>query len=280
MFERFTEKARRVVFFARYEASNYGSREIDIDHLLLGLLREHKQLSMKYLPKTNAETIRRRIDSHLPRQDPISTSTDLSLSEAAKRALKYAADVADRLAHRHIGTEHLLLGILDDEKTFPAKLLTEFGADVDRIRQECASQVQEGTTPARALATLRSAGRGKIQIHGAEWDAEYIRETLKQCRAHNWHWHRSPFKMRDIAIEAATGRCSFDLNLIDESGKFKLVKGGWTRDHCAICRWELRESEGDHGSGYTNGREWLCLECYDKFWDRPIFSAGSYSDLT
>jgi ATP-dependent Clp protease ATP-binding subunit ClpC len=106
MFERYTEKARRVIFFARYEASHYGSNEIDTEHLLLGLLRENKGL-YRWLPRTNLETIRRRIDDHLPRKPSISTAIDLPLSSAGKLVLKRAADEANLLEHRHIGTEHL-----------------------------------------------------------------------------------------------------------------------------------------------------------------------------
>lgn len=63
MFERYTEKARRVIFFARYEASRYGSPDINSEHLLLGLLREDKALG-RWLPKTNPETIAQQIDDH------------------------------------------------------------------------------------------------------------------------------------------------------------------------------------------------------------------------
>jgi ATP-dependent Clp protease ATP-binding subunit ClpC len=66
MFERYTEKARRVIFFGRYEACQYGSPEIDTEHLLLGLLREDQALH-HWLPKTDPETVRRRVaDEHSP----------------------------------------------------------------------------------------------------------------------------------------------------------------------------------------------------------------------
>ena len=108
MFERYTEKARRVIFFGRYEASHYGSPEIDTEHLLLGLLREDKTLH-HWFPKTNHEIIRHRIDEHSPKRPSSATNVDLPLSEPAKRVLKHAAEEAERLANRHIGTEHLLL---------------------------------------------------------------------------------------------------------------------------------------------------------------------------
>jgi ATP-dependent Clp protease ATP-binding subunit ClpC len=83
MFERYTEKARRVIFFGRYEACQYGSPEIYTEHLLLGLLRENKALH-RWLPKTDPETIRRRVDDErLRERPPISTKVDLPLSAAA-----------------------------------------------------------------------------------------------------------------------------------------------------------------------------------------------------
>src|SRR6202789_3314675 len=108
MFERYTEKARRVIFFGRYEASQFGSPVIDTEHLLLGLLRENKAL-YRWLPKTDLETIRKGIDENSSKLPRTSTAVDLPLSETAKGVLKYAAEEADRLAHRHIGTEHLFL---------------------------------------------------------------------------------------------------------------------------------------------------------------------------
>jgi ATP-dependent Clp protease ATP-binding subunit ClpA len=84
MFERYSEKERRVIFFARYEAHNYDSNVIDTEHLLLGLLREDKTLH-RWLPKTNPDTIRQKIEGHAQRSIPIPTSVDLPLSTAAKR---------------------------------------------------------------------------------------------------------------------------------------------------------------------------------------------------
>ena len=85
-------------------------------------------------------------------------------------------------------------------------------------------------------------------------------------------------------VNRRTGAISFELSLATEDPTtFEVIKRGWKKkDRCAVCRWELFESIEDatHGTGYTNGREWLCSECYDKFWERPDFISGSYSDLT
>jgi len=283
MFERYTEKARRVIFFARYEASQYGSGVIDTEHLLLGLLREDKSLR-RWLPKTDPETMRRRVDDHSPKHPPTSTAVDLPLTAAAKRVLKYAADEAERLANKHIGTEHIFLGLLDEQECFAAELLREGGADATTLRMYFAEQSDKQLPPFQHTLYYgrgyRCASGETVEIHGSRWNVDYVRDAVQLCRAYNWHWHKADWKPRDVAVERKTGRVSFDLGLGSDSANFEFVKGGWKKDHCFICRWKLFESQDEHGTGYTNGHDWLCTECYTKFWERPDLFSSSYSDVT
>jgi ATP-dependent Clp protease ATP-binding subunit ClpC len=137
MFERYTEKARRVVFFARYEASQFGSPYIETEHLLLGLLREDKALTSRFLGSPGTpEAIRTEVEQHTIIREKVPTSVDLPLSNEAKRVLKYSADEAEQLSHKHIGTEHLLLGLLREEKSFAAKLLQDRGVHLEPIREQ------------------------------------------------------------------------------------------------------------------------------------------------
>ena len=137
MFERYTEKARRVIFFARYEASQFGSPYIETEHLLLGLLREDKQLANRFLRSHAAvDSIRKQIEGHTAVREKVSTSVDLPLSHECKRVLAYGAEEAERLSHKHIGTEHLLLGLLREEKCFAAEILHERGLRLSTIREE------------------------------------------------------------------------------------------------------------------------------------------------
>jgi len=137
MFERYTEKARRVIFFARYEASQFGSPYIETEHLLLGLVREDKALANRFLRSHAAvESIRKQIEGHTTMREKVSTSVDLPLSHECKRVLAYAAEEAERLSHKHIGTEHLLLGLLREEKCFAAEILHERGLRLTTIREE------------------------------------------------------------------------------------------------------------------------------------------------
>jgi ATP-dependent Clp protease ATP-binding subunit ClpC len=144
MFERYTEKARRVIFFARYEASQFGSPYIETEHLLLGLIREDKALANRFLRSHAAvDSIRKQIEAHTTVREKVSTSVDLPLSHECKRVLAYAAEEAERLSHKHIGTEHLLLGLLREEKCFAAEILHERGLRLSTIREELARSQSE-----------------------------------------------------------------------------------------------------------------------------------------
>jgi ATP-dependent Clp protease ATP-binding subunit ClpC len=144
MFERYTEKARRLIFFARYEASQFGSPYIETEHLLLGLLREDKALTNRFLRShASVESIRKQIEGHTTAREKTSTSVDLPLSNESKRVLAYAAKEAESLANNHIGTEHLLLGLLREEKCFAAQILMERGLRLSQVREELGRQPHE-----------------------------------------------------------------------------------------------------------------------------------------
>jgi ATP-dependent Clp protease ATP-binding subunit ClpC len=137
VFERYTEKARRVIFFARYEASQYGSPYIETEHLLLGLLREDKVLANRFLRAHGSiESIRKEIEARITVRERISTSVEVPLSQECKRILNYAAEEAERLGSKHVGTEHLLLGVLREEKSFGAEILFERGLRLSTVREE------------------------------------------------------------------------------------------------------------------------------------------------
>src|SRR5262245_45386354 len=138
MFERYTERARRVIFFARDEAVQFGSPIIETEHLLLGLLREDRSLTSRFLGSAD-EVVRKEIESRTTIRQKLSADIDCPLSNECRRILAYAAEEAERLLHPHIGTEHLLLGILREEKCMAAEILQRYGLSVKPIREELAS---------------------------------------------------------------------------------------------------------------------------------------------
>jgi ATP-dependent Clp protease ATP-binding subunit ClpC len=152
MFERYTEKARRAIFFARYEASQFGSPYIESEHLLLGVLREDKELTTRFSRSyASFESILKQIQDQTTIREKISTSIDLPLSNECKQVLAYAAEEAERLSHKHIGTEHLLLGVLREEKCFAAELLQERGLQLRAIREELERTLPEKVPSSRAI---------------------------------------------------------------------------------------------------------------------------------
>jgi uncharacterized damage-inducible protein DinB len=133
-----------VIFFARYESSQFGSPYIDTEHLLLGLMREDKTLTRRFFRSGEpAEAIRKQIEAHSTFREKISTSVDLPLSNECKRVLAYAAEEAELLSHREIGTEHLLLGLLREETCFAAEILRERGLELPAVREELKRMIAE-----------------------------------------------------------------------------------------------------------------------------------------
>ena len=134
MFERYTEKARRFIFFARYEASQRGSPYIEVAHLLLGLVREDFP-TIRALCKVDRARLQEAIEAICVNSgQKISTSADLPMSQSARQVLIYGAEEAEQLGHQHIGCEHLLLGML----RLPgpeADVLAGFGIGLDKARE-------------------------------------------------------------------------------------------------------------------------------------------------
>jgi ATP-dependent Clp protease ATP-binding subunit ClpC len=155
MFERYTERARRVIFFARYEASQLGSSSIETEHLLLGLIREGKGLTSRLFSKSHLsmESLRKEVEGRALYRDRVSTSVDIPLSPESKRVLGFAAEEAERMLHNYIGTEHVLLGLLREEKSLAAGILAEKGMRLSAVREEIVQLLNEKANVGKAKET-------------------------------------------------------------------------------------------------------------------------------
>src|SRR6266478_4185905 len=181
MFERYTEKARRVIFFARYEASQFGSPYIETEHVLLGLLREDPALTSVVLPSaTSIAAIRKEIEERTTLREKTSTSVDLPLTNEAKRVLAYAAEEAERFGHKHIGSEHLLLGLLREKNSLAAQLLNEEGVILEQARLEMASSPPEPGFGGGANNTPM------VEIHGRQFSLEYVLKVAREVGKFAW----------------------------------------------------------------------------------------------
>ena len=197
MFEHYTQHARRVIFFARYEASQFGSSFIEPEHLLLGLLREDAELRKRIDP----ERTRVRIEAHMPPAQKISTTVDLPLSESAKRVLAFAAEETERLAHRHLGTRHLLLGLLRGDKTLAQEILHQSGFSLDETRAAMAAQKPAETDPRQQVTTL-----GLDRLAALELKMQVIADSQEDLRE----------KIRDLTAAVLELHEKFDRFLEDE----------------------------------------------------------------
>jgi ATP-dependent Clp protease ATP-binding subunit ClpC len=145
MFERFTERARRVIFFARYEASQLGCAAIQSEHLLLGLLREGRGLTARLIDggRVSSDSIRREVEGRSSSQTRVIASVEIPLAPETQRVLGYAADEAERMLHGFVGTEHILLGLLREEGGLAARLLSENGLRLGPTREEVVRLLNE-----------------------------------------------------------------------------------------------------------------------------------------
>jgi ATP-dependent Clp protease ATP-binding subunit ClpC len=137
MFERYTENARRTLFFARYEASALGSPSIETHHLLLGLIREAQELTTRIFAEAavSLPDLRREIEQLAPSGPSFPTSIEIPFSGDSRLALQAAAEEAERFEHDDIGPEHLLLGLLRVEGSPAATMLTAKGLGLDVVRK-------------------------------------------------------------------------------------------------------------------------------------------------
>jgi ATP-dependent Clp protease ATP-binding subunit ClpA len=209
MFERYTEGARRTIFFARYEASVFGSPHIETEHLLLAVLREHRLLKVSQI-----EEIRKEIQQRSPKRERIATSVDLPLSGESKSVLRYAAQAADELQHKHIDTGHLMLGLLREEKSLAAEILRKQGVDYEAMRSLVAAGLQSRTPHAADPEPQmeRPVAAPSIDLHVAR-----LRDMALAAEHHlDYFSERDARTPKGIERKAALGR------LIDEAAAHHL----------------------------------------------------------
>jgi hypothetical protein len=149
MFNRFTLRARRVLFYARSEVSQLGSSAIEPEHILLGVLDEGNGLGCRILARTGdaLDDFRGDIVRRLSSRDKVPESDEIPFSGSCERALQYAAEEADRLLHDYVGTEHLLLGLLREDRSVAADVLAARGLRIEAVREAIVELRSRGEQP-------------------------------------------------------------------------------------------------------------------------------------
>ncbi|QOY88544.1 Clp protease N-terminal domain-containing protein [Paludibaculum fermentans] len=147
MFDRYTEKARRTIFFGRYAASEYGAAQIETEHLLLGLVQEGLERGLPF-PDGAKEAIRLAILAGMPAKNiQTGTSVDMMLSRDARKVLELADQEREARGHKSLHTGHLLLGFLLVPDCLAAKTLRKVGYEVETLRAEIRSATNRGLLP-------------------------------------------------------------------------------------------------------------------------------------
>lgn len=137
MFEKFTERGRKVIIYAREEAEKRQNDYLGTEHLLLGLLREDESLPMVILKKMglSREELKLEVERNLPTGSNILTFGDIPFTPRAKKVLELAVEEARLLGHSYIGSEHLLIGLIREDAGIAGKILRSLGANLLGVRQ-------------------------------------------------------------------------------------------------------------------------------------------------
>ena len=160
MWQRFTERARKVVFYAQEEAGRLGENYVSTEHLLLGLVRENDSVAARILDRIGVSLgrIRSEIERQVSRGDG-RLGQDMQLTPRAKRVIDLAYDEARQLNNNYIGTEHLLLGLIREGEGLAGRVLSKLGVDLDRTRREVMHLQEGGETGAAAGSQAKTKTR-------------------------------------------------------------------------------------------------------------------------
>lgn len=164
MWQRFTERARRVILLGQEEAGKMDSGHVGTEHLLLGLVRENEGVAAQVLQKMGVSLgkVRQEIEAEVqPGTDP--GASEPKLTPKAKRVLELAADEARRMRHNYIGTEHLLLALLREKDGLAAQVLRRLGLNLEKAR----AQVMEYLGPETPQASQGGSGGEKAGVGGS-----------------------------------------------------------------------------------------------------------------
>jgi ATP-dependent Clp protease ATP-binding subunit ClpA len=187
MFERFTDRARRVVVLAQEEARLLNHNYIGTEHILLGLAREGDGVAAKALEslEISLEAVRQQVEQIIGRgkQAP---SGHIPFTPRAKKVLELSLREAHHLGHNYIGTEHILLGLIREGEGVAAQVLVDLGADLNRVRQQVI-ELLAGRDP-EAVGPVAVAGQAGEDfplphtVTGGPWVAE-VRHALTKITA-------------------------------------------------------------------------------------------------
>jgi ATP-dependent Clp protease ATP-binding subunit ClpC len=163
MFNRFTERARKVILLAKEEAKRFNHDYIGTEHILLGLIREGEGVAAAVLASLglSSEKIRKEVEKLVQPGPGTAVSGDIPFTPKAKKVIELAMDEARTLGHNYIGTEHLLLGLLREGEGVASQVLMNLGLDLDKVREEVMQLLGSGLPAGYNAGTGKKAQKGK-----------------------------------------------------------------------------------------------------------------------
>src|SRR5271170_458453 len=138
MFERFTDRARKVMALANQEAHRFNHEYIGTEHILLGLVKEGNGVGANVLKNLDVDLLKVRLEVEklVKKGTDVVTMNKLPHTPRVKKVIEYAIEEARNLNHNYVGTEHLLLGLLRDPDTVAVQILKNLGVDPDSVRRD------------------------------------------------------------------------------------------------------------------------------------------------
>ena len=157
-FEKFSERARRVLSLAQEEAQRFNHNYIGTEHILLGLVRETDGVAAKVLTSLGVELtkVRSAVEFIIGRGER-ATPGEIGLTPRAKKVIELAVDEARRLSHNYIGTEHLLIGLLREGEGVPAGVLESLGVNLDKVRGETSRILSQSASQSQGSGSGRKS---------------------------------------------------------------------------------------------------------------------------
>ena len=213
MWQRFTERARRVVFFAQEEAGKLGGNYVSTEHILLGMVRENDSVAARILDSMGVSL--GRIRSEIERQVAIGDGRmgqDMQLTPRAKRVIDLSYDEARQLSNNYIGTEHLLLGLVREAEGLAGRVLTKLGVELERVRIEV--RKLQDNPPDKDVGN--NFPQSEAQSSGVRNRAEQALKSLVQRDESGWRG-KSLVSLFDVSREQF-------LTVLECAASFKALK--------------------------------------------------------
>ena len=182
MYERFTDRARKVMQLANQEAQRFNHEYIGTEHILLGLVKEGSGVGANVLKNLDVDLrkVRLEVEKLVKAGPEMVTMGKLPQTPRAKKVIEYAIEEARNLNHNYVGTEHLLLGLLREHDGVAAQVLRQLGLNLEEVHGEVLNMLGEADPPDRVPSPVAHPGSGESLVSRLERVAVLLREAAQE----------------------------------------------------------------------------------------------------